>query len=53
VQAYMWFTIAAASSTAAAEDRDTAVHDLNILSPQMTLEQIAEAQKLASEWKPQ
>jgi TPR repeat protein len=46
VNAYMWFNLAAAQGNAFAEMflRDTA--------DKMTPEQIAEAQKLAREWKP-
>ena len=46
VQAYMWFNLAAARGTkGAAEWRER-------LAARMTPAQIAEAQKLASEWKP-
>ena len=46
VQAYMWFSLAAAQGTkGAAEWRER-------LAARMTPAQIAEAQKLASEWKP-
>jgi TPR repeat protein len=46
VQAYMWFNLAAAQGTrGAAEWRER-------LATRMTPAQIAEAQKLASEWKP-
>ena len=46
VSAYMWFNLAAAQGNAFAEMflRDTA--------DKMTPDQIAEAQKLAREWKP-
>ena len=46
VSAYMWFSLAAAQGNAFAEMflKDTA--------DKMTPEQIAEAQKLAREWKP-
>ncbi len=46
VQAYMWLSVAAARG-----DQD-AVSNRNRVARQMTPEQIAEAQKLASEWKP-
>ena len=46
VQAYMWFNLAAAQSTkGAAEWREH-------IAARMTPAQIAEAQKLAREWKP-
>jgi TPR repeat protein len=46
VQAYMWFNLAAARrSEPAAQGRDLLEHS-------MTPAQIAEAQKLAREWKP-
>ena len=46
VQAYMWFNLAAAQGTrGAAEWREH-------IAARMTPAQIAEAQKLASEWKP-
>jgi TPR repeat protein len=46
VQAYMWFTLAAAQGTrGAAEWREH-------IAARMTPAQIAEAQKLAREWKP-
>jgi transposase len=46
VTAHMWFNLAAASGfSEAARNRDT-------LARQMTPAQIAEAQKLAREWKP-
>ena len=46
VLAYMWFNLAAAQGNAfAISDRDTAAEE-------MTSDQIAEAQRLAREWKP-
>ena len=50
VQAHMWLNLAASHSEA--EDRDRAVQDRDLLASKMTPEQIAEAQKLAREWKP-
>jgi hypothetical protein len=35
-----------------AEDRDKAVKNRDLMAAKMTPEQIAEAQKLAGEWKP-
>ena len=46
VQAHMWYNLAAANG----EKREALLHDN--LAKQMTLVQIAEAQKLAREWKP-
>ena len=45
IAAYTWFSLAAAQSSAAVTNRDSA-------ATQMTPEQIAEAQRLAREWKP-
>ena len=53
VQAYMWFDLAASRYSASeAEDRDDAVHDRDLAASRMTPAQLAEAQKLAREWKP-
>ena len=46
IHAYMWLSLAAARG-----DQD-AISNRNRVARQMTPEQIAEAQKLASEWKP-
>jgi uncharacterized protein len=46
IHAYTWLSVAAARG-----DQD-AVSNRNRVARQMTPEQIAEAQKLASEWKP-
>ena len=45
IQAYMWETLAAA------QGNDNASKGLEILEKQMTPDQIAEAQRLAREWK--
>ncbi len=50
-QAHMWFNLAA-SRFLPGEDRDKAVKYRNIVAKRMTPAQIAEAQKLAREWKP-
>ncbi len=50
VQAHMWFNLAA-SSFPSGEKRDTAVKNRDIVAEKMTPAQIAEAQKLAREWK--
>jgi len=45
IQAYMW------ASLAAAQGNEKAVKGLDHLEKSMTLEQLAEAQRLAREWK--
>lgn len=50
VQAYMWHVISAQALSGSDKDLDTAV--LDSLAKKMTPEQIAEAKKLAAEWKP-
>ncbi len=50
VAAYMWSSLAAAQ--ASAENRDTCVDARDAIAKRMTLEQIAEAQRLAGEWEP-
>ena len=50
VQAHMWLNIAA-SHLPPGEVRDLAVNNRDLVEKQMTPEQIAEAQRLASEWK--
>jgi len=53
VQAHMWFNLAASRYLASeAEDRDVAVRKRDFIASKMTAAQIAEAQKLAREWKP-
>ena len=52
VQAYKWFDLAAATYTAKPE-RDEAVKARDSVAARMTPAQIAEAQKLAREWKKQ
>ena len=46
VQSHMWFNLAAAQSDA------NAVQNRDIIAAKMTPDQIAEAQRLAREWKP-
>ena len=46
VQAYMWWTLAASNG------HENATNGRDIVAQEMTPEQIAEAQKLAREWKP-
>ena len=53
VQAHKWFNLAAAQFEASnKEKRETAIKNLNVVAAGMTSAQIAEAQKLAREWKP-
>ena len=55
VQAHMWFNLAAArysASEAEKRERDQAVKDSDLAVSKMTPAQIAEAQRLAREWKP-
>jgi len=53
VQAHMWLNLAAATFPATdAESRQKAVKNRDFVASKMTPEQIAEAQKLAREWKP-
>ncbi len=53
VQAHMWFNLAASwFSAPEAENRDKAVENRDLAASKMTPAQIAEAQKLAREWKP-
>jgi TPR repeat protein len=52
VQAHMWFNLSSANPASRKEIRDKAVYDRNFVAAKMSPAQIAEAQKLASEWKP-
>jgi len=51
VRAYMWFNLAT-SRLPPGEDHDMAVNNRNAAADLMTPAQIAEAQKLARQWKP-
>jgi uncharacterized protein len=51
VQAHKWYNLAAASATDDKE-RDTFLKNRDMLAAKMTPAQIAEARKLAREWKP-
>ena len=51
VQAHMWSNLAA-SGYIPGKTRDQSVKDRDIVAEKMTPAQIAEAQKLAREWKP-
>ena len=52
VQAYKWFTLAAAAFPLKA-NRDSALQTRDLVAAHMTPAQIAEAQKLARDWKKQ
>ncbi len=53
VQAHLWVDLAASRfPPSATEDRDQAAHNRALVASHMTPEQIAEAQRLAREWKP-
>jgi hypothetical protein len=53
VQAHMWFNLGASRSPASdKENRELAVENRDIVAAKMTPAQIAEAQRLAREWKP-
>ncbi len=53
VQAHKWYNLAASRFSAGEKiGRDKAIANRNRVAELMTPEQIAEAQKLASEWKP-
>ena len=51
VQAHMWYNLAA-SRLSPGKDRDAAVEYRDIVARKMTPAQLAEAQRLAREWKP-
>ena len=48
--AHMWCNLAASNSTG--DTRDSAVKNRDLIAKEMSPESIAEAQRLASEWKP-
>jgi TPR repeat protein len=53
VQAHMWLNLAASLLPSSQKElRENAVHDRNMVASKMTPAQIAEAQRLAREWKP-
>ena len=49
-EAYMWLTLAASSATSA--DRDKYVKARDVIARKLKADQIAEAQRRASEWRP-
>ena len=53
VNAHMWFNLAASRFPAAErQNRSEAIRNRELVAGKMTSEQIAQAQKLAREWKP-
>ena len=52
VSAHMWLNLAAASRATDPAVRDQAAKERDMLAAKMTPAQIAEAQRLANEWKP-
>jgi TPR repeat protein len=52
VSAYMWFTLAAAHFAASDPRRGTAAGSRDLVAKGMTRDEIAEAQRRATEWKP-
>jgi hypothetical protein len=52
VQAHMWYNLAASRYPAAEKNRESAISNRDRLEQKMTREQVAEAQKMAREWKP-
>ncbi len=53
VQAYKWFDLAASRFSASEkESRDMAVKNRDLVAAELTPDQIAQAQKLAREWRP-
>jgi hypothetical protein len=53
VQAHMWFNLAASRIPASEKkERDNAIEARDFTASKMTPAQIAEAQRLAREWKP-
>ena len=51
VQAYMWSNLAAMRETNA-EERERAVKNRDLIASSLTPDQLAEAQRMAREWKP-
>ena len=52
MQAHVWYNLAAASCSPPCAIRNLAVEHRDLIELKMTPEQIAEAQRLAREWKP-
>jgi TPR repeat protein len=51
IKAHMWFNLAAGASTG--KEMEDAAERRELVARKMTPQQIAEAQRLASKWKPQ
>jgi TPR repeat protein len=51
VQAHMWLNLATSQFSASEKDRGATLQARDLVASKMTPEQIAEAQKLADEWK--
>ena len=52
VQAHMWVNLAASRFAVSQVGRERAIKSRDLVAAKMTPAQIAEAQKLAREWKP-
>jgi uncharacterized protein len=52
MQAYVWFTLAADNNDPLSDTRDDAAQNRDLVAAKMATEQIAEARRLISEWKP-
>jgi TPR repeat protein len=52
VQAHMWYNLSASDSQFAHETDETSARMRDLVAAKMTPDQIAEAQRLAREWKP-
>jgi hypothetical protein len=52
VQARLWFGLTAINPASEKKSRNEAIHNRDLVAGKMTAAQIAEAQSLASEWKP-
>ena len=52
VQAYMWYNLAGSHASNVAGLRDVVINARVKVAAKMTPDQIAEAQRLASDWKP-
>jgi hypothetical protein len=53
VIAHMWFNLAASRFSASeTEEREKAIENRDTVASEMTRTQVAEAQRLAREWKP-
>jgi TPR repeat protein len=53
VQSFKWFAVAAAVFPPASKESTEAINNANLVASKMTPAEIAEAQRLAKEWKPE